>query len=104
MTDKEQQMSVAKMRLEIGRRRTRRQWAKLSFYFLLSTAVLSTSSLLFHPGRLDIAAALSGASPFLNGILAVFVAIVMWYMGISAAEGIARNRYEMQTRNGELNL
>lgn len=104
MADLAQQIETAKTKLEIGRRRTRRRWAELSFYFLLSTAVLSTSSLMFHPSRLDIAAALSGASPFLNGVLAVFVAIVMWYMGISAVEGIARNRYEMQTRNGGMGL
>lgn len=68
----------------------RRQFAYVSFYFLLLFAVAVTASLLFMDDRQAIATALAGAFGTIAGIISTFTAIVCTYLGVSLVEAIKR--------------
>lgn len=78
--------------IEEGRRLERRQFARVSFIFLLLFATAITLAILFHPDRLDLATSLDRTASILTGILTAFVAIIMSYLGVSTWEAVSSNK------------
>ena len=72
--------------LDKGRRLARRRMAWMSFAFLVATGSLIVGSLTLREDPTLVASALATASGPLVGVLTVFVAIVLGYLGISGAE------------------
>jgi hypothetical protein len=69
--------------LDKGRRHARRNWARMSFYFILGTGMLTAGRLLFSEDRAEIATALVTAAPVLNTFVTVCVTVVLGYLGAS---------------------
>lgn len=77
------------IKLDKGRRLARRQFAYLSFYFLLFFGVMVTSTLLWSSEREAVADALSGGLGAVAGIISTFTIIVLAYLGVSLKEHLA---------------
>ena len=78
------------IKLDKGRRLARRQFAYLSFCFLLFFAVMVTSSLLWSDDRKEVAEALTGAGGTIAGVISTFTLIVLAYLGVSLAEAMKK--------------
>jgi hypothetical protein len=74
--------------LDRGRRLSRRRMARISFLFLILSGTSILSMLMLHPDRLEIAQALAAASMVVTPLLSVLTAIVLAYLGVSAAEQV----------------
>jgi len=77
-------------KLDRGRRVARRQFAYVSFYFLLFFATSVTATLLWSGERKLVADALAGAFGTVAGIISTFTVIVGAYLGVSLVEAIKR--------------
>jgi len=74
--------------LERGRRLERRRYARISFGMILVTSILVIGNLLFSPNRTEVATALATAAPLITGLMGVFTAVILGYLGVSTAERI----------------
>lgn len=78
------------VKLDKGRRLARRQFAYLSFCFLLFFAVMVTGTLLWSAERKDVAEALTAASGAITGVISTMTLIVLSYLGVSLVEAMKK--------------
>jgi len=76
--------------MDRNRRMSRRRMAQISFALLVLKGVLTTAMLLFSDNRLDIANALTAATPATVSITTVFVTIILGYLTASGFDYMNR--------------
>jgi len=93
---------ITKHELDVGRRLERRRYARISFALIVANSIIITSVLLLSSDRQVVAEALATAAPLITGMLGVFTAVILGYLGVSAAERIwhpSEQLTEQQRRN-----